>query len=371
MTKSPYSNLSGLLSADIPAEAVSLADWNLVIQQGRSAQVLGALYCRLRETEQLSTVPEPVCWHLQAANVVADKNHRDALNEVDLFLPIFRGLGIPLILLKGSAYVALGAGFSGGRVFSDLDILVPRDRLKDLEDALRWYGWTASYHSVYDQKYYRQWMHELPPLMHRKRRTVLDIHHTILPLTARLKPPAQKFFDNLNPVPAYEGVFTLSSVDMVLHAATHLFMDSEYDHAFRDLLDIDGLLRHFDDGSVQYWQNLLDRAEEMDLLPPLCYALHQVQRVFNTPMPPDMLANCAQKWRPTLPQSWMTAWFARIVSPHHKSCRVPGTGLAQTLFFLRGHGLRMPLGLLVYHLARKAFISPFEGQKEKASVAAK
>lgn len=371
MTEFPARHLSGLLSGNIAAEAVSLADWNLVIQQGRSAQVLGTLYCRLRATEQLSIVPRPVCWHLQAANVVADKNHRDALNEVDLFRPIFHGLNLPLVLLKGSAYAALGAAFSGGRVFSDLDILVPRDRLQDLEGALRWYGWSTAYHSAYDQKYYRQWMHELPPLMHRERRTVLDIHHTILPLTARLKPPAQKLFDGLSPVPGYAGVFTLSPVDMVLHAATHLFLDSEYDHAFRDLLDIDGLLRHFDDGSVQYWQKLLDRAEEMDLLPPLCYALYHVQRVFSTPMPADVVARCDQKWRPMLPRRWMIGWFDRIVSPPHESCRVPGTGLAQKLFFLRGHGLRMPPGLLVYHLARKALISPLASQKDKTGNAAK
>jgi hypothetical protein len=25
-------------------------------------------------------------------------------------------------------------------------------------------GWAATHHDAYDQRYYRQWMHELPPM---------------------------------------------------------------------------------------------------------------------------------------------------------------------------------------------------------------
>ena len=42
----------------------------------------------------------------------------------------------------------------------------------------------------YDDAYYRRWMHELPPLIHRTRDRMIDVHHTILPLTARPRPDA-------------------------------------------------------------------------------------------------------------------------------------------------------------------------------------
>ena len=42
----------------------------------------------------------------------------------------------------------------------------------------------------YDDAYYRRWMHELPPLIHRERDRMIDVHHTILPLTARITPDA-------------------------------------------------------------------------------------------------------------------------------------------------------------------------------------
>ena len=43
----------------------------------------------------------------------------------------------------------------------------------------------TTHHSAYDQRYYREWMHELPPLLHVRRQTALDVHHAIAPETAR------------------------------------------------------------------------------------------------------------------------------------------------------------------------------------------
>ncbi|RLA41882.1 MAG: hypothetical protein DRR06_15355 [Gammaproteobacteria bacterium] len=365
MTQTAFTMLCGLLAGATSAQDVPLSGWNLIIQQGRSAQVLGILRARLESAGQFADVPESVRWHLDAANVVANKNYRDAIVEISQFLPVFKRLDIPLILLKGAAYLAIDASFARGRAFSDLDILVPEPRLEELEKALHFYGWNSSYHSKYDQKYYRQWMHELPPLKHNKRGTVLDIHHTILPLTARLKPPAQKLFDSAVPTKKFDGVWTLSPHDMILHAATHLFMDSEYNHAFRDLVDIDGLLRLYSDDAETFWQDLLARAEEMDLLPPLIYALRHVRRVFDTPVPDVVLRDCLQLWQPRLPVAQMDAWFERILRPPHSSCDLPGTRIAQSLFHVRGHYLRMPIRLLAYHLSRKAIVSPFE--KENTS----
>ncbi|WP_164045505.1 nucleotidyltransferase family protein, partial [Serratia marcescens] len=65
----------------------------------------------------------------------------------------------------------------------DLDILVPRDRLDEVEAALLAAGWEWVKPDPYDDAYYRRWMHELPPLIHRERDRMIDVHHTILPLT--------------------------------------------------------------------------------------------------------------------------------------------------------------------------------------------
>jgi hypothetical protein len=362
MSLTAFKPLCALLTGDVKAKNLSLGEWNLIIQQGRSTHVLGMLYSRLSLREELADVPASVQWHLEAASIVSEKYLRDTWSEIKYFLPVFSGLGQRLILLKGAAYVVSGKSCAVGRTFSDIDILLPKDSLQALELALQWHGWVSSSQSAYDQRYYRDWMHEIPPLVHIKRHTVIDIHHTILPLTAALKPVASKLFESAQEV--VDGVWTLSDMDMLLHSATHLFMDTEFDHAFRDLLDFDGLIRSAVEQGFD-WQALLLRGKEMDLIPPLYYALRYSRRMFNTPVPAEVLVDCAHEWQPVLPIRLMDMLFDRTIMPPHNSARRTGTVIARKLLFIRGHYLRMPLGLLVRHLFHKAFISPYEKSSSK------
>lgn len=357
MSSTAFQPLCALLTGDIKAKDVSLREWNLIIQQGRSTHVLGMIFSRLSLREQLVDVPDSVYWHLEAASIVSEKYLRDTWSEIKYFLPVFTSLGQRLILLKGAAYVISGKSCAAGRTFSDIDILLPKDSLQTLESALQWHGWVGTNQSSYDQRYYREWMHEIPPLIHVKRHTVIDIHHTILPLTAALKPVASKLFENAQEIDG--GVWTLSEIDMLLHSATHLFMDTEFDHAFRDLLDFDGLIRSALEQEFD-WQALLLRGEEMDLMPPLCYALRYSRRMFNTPIPQEVLRDCEHLWQPALPIGLMDMLFDRVIMPPHNSARRNGAVIARKLLFVRGHYLRMPFMLLLRHLFHKAFISPYE-----------
>src|SRR3546814_19808051 len=95
-----------------------------------------------------------------------------------------------LFRAKGTAFAAAGLSAGVGRSIGDLDILVPRDRIDAVEAALLGAGWEWVKPDPYDDVYYRRWMHELPPLIHRERDRMIDLHHTILPLTARITPDA-------------------------------------------------------------------------------------------------------------------------------------------------------------------------------------
>ena len=87
---------------------------------------------------------------------------------------------------------------SRGRLLSDVDLLVPRERLDSFEQTLLGHGWESVKLEEYDQRYYRTWMHELPPLSHPERGLEVDIHHTISPLTSRLSPdPARLIADSI------------------------------------------------------------------------------------------------------------------------------------------------------------------------------
>src|SRR3546814_6947521 len=79
-------------------------------------------------------------------------------------------------------------------------------------------------------------MHELPPLIHRERDRMIDVHHTILPLTARITPDAAALI--ADSVVLGNGLRMLAPADMLVHAAAHLFADGDLAGGMRNLWDI-------------------------------------------------------------------------------------------------------------------------------------
>ena len=115
-----------------------------------------------------------------------------------------------------------------------------RERISDgSKQILQENGWEFPEINAYDNRYYREWMHELPPMVHRERRSVVDVHHGILPRTSRLKPSPDRLLQQAETLG--DGVRVLAPAHIVLHAAAHLFHDGEIAGAIRDLVDLDQL----------------------------------------------------------------------------------------------------------------------------------
>jgi len=333
----------------------SNADWDLLVRQANHSRLLGRVDYRLADKQ----VPEGPAAHLEAARRVTQRQRQAVRFEVAQIRHALAPLGVPVVLLKGAAYVAAGLAPAQGRIFSDIDILVPKTRLEEVEQAMLLHGWVGGHHDAYDEEYYRNWMHEIPPLRHVKRQTVVDVHHTILPETCRAKPDPDKLMSAANPVSEHEDVFTLSSLDIVLHSATHLFYEGELEHGLRDLVDLDALLRHFSKDET-FWDRLIERAAEMDLRRPLYYALRYTQRILQTPVPDATMRAAAAIGKPPTPLAWlMDALFGRALMPDHSSCDDALTPLARWLLYIRSHYLRMPFHLLLPHLVRKAIKKRF------------
>ena len=321
------------------------AQWELLIRQARSADLLSRLALRLQELRSLEKVPVPPRAHLLAARTVWHAQEEAVHREVGQVRKALAPTGVDIILLKGAAYLYAGLPAAHGRTFSDIDILVPRAVLPQVEAALMLHGWATTHHDPYDQRYYREWMHELPPMQHVTRQTVLDVHHAIVPLTARLKPDSAKLLARARPLPEHPGVKVLAPADMVLHSAAHLFLNEELSHGLRDLVDLDSLLRHFG-GEQGFWTALIARATEMDLEQPLRYALRYSNRILGTPVPGDALSGSVSRL--------MDALFLRALQPDHPTASDGLTPMARWLLYVRAHWMRLPPGRLAYHLTVKA-----------------
>lgn len=346
--------VSAALADPARVPGLSPGQWDRLIRQARAARLAGRLAVVLESAQLLAAVPEAPRRHLEAARLFADQQRVAAQREVSLIRDALARTGVPIVLLKGSAYAMARLPVAAGRSFGDIDILVPREAIADVEAALMLAGWASLHRDAYDQRYYRQWMHEIPPMQHLRRGTVIDVHHALVPPTARIAADSEKMRSACVPLEGLPGVFVLAPEDMVLHSATHLFMEGELDAGLRDLADLDALLRDFG-REPGFWQRLPARAGEVGLDRPLFYALRHAREFLNTPVP----AERARQARAGSPPPWllpvMDFCFRRALRPKHHTCDDSWTPLARWALYVRGHWLRMPLHLLWVHLARKAF----------------
>ncbi|HYE37640.1 nucleotidyltransferase family protein [Methylocaldum sp.] len=335
--------------------ACSLAEWDVIIRQCRAAKVLAKLAVQLEDCGLLDCIPEAPRRHLTAARLVANRQDQAVGAEVEQIRKALLKTRVPIVLLKGAAYAMADLPAARGRVFGDIDILVPKERLPDVEAALMLHGWVTTHHNAYDQRYYRQWMHEIPPMRHMRRGTVIDVHHAITPATSRIRADSEKMLATAVPLPGYDNLLVLAPEDMVLHSATHLFLEGELDSGLRDLADIDSLLIHFSAADDDFWNRLVRRATEVGLARPLFYALRYAEKILGTRIPPWVQDKVVME-SPSRPLLGLTdALFLRALQPKHATAADHFTGLARWMLYVRGHWLRMPLPLLIYHLARKAF----------------
>ena len=340
--------------ADLP-----LDQWDLVIRQARQAGVLARLCFQLEDLGILAQAPEKPRRHLEAARTLAVKHARDVRWEVTCVRQVLAECGVAITLLKGAAYLMADLPPARGRLFSDIDFMVRRDRIGEVEDILLKAGWFAEVKDPYDQRYYRRWTHQIPPLQHYQRNTVLDVHHTIVPPTARTPVEVDALAAASLPLGKEGRLRVLAPADMVLHSATHLFNEGEFDRGLRDLLDLSDLLRHFG-AQAGFWDSLAERAETLGLTGPLYLTVRYLDRLLGTPLP-DAIRQAALRWQPSLAKrALFDALFLRALLPDHDSCNDPLTGTARWLLYVRAHYLRMPLHLLLPHLLRKSFYRPRE-----------
>jgi hypothetical protein len=246
-----------------------------------------------------------------------------------------------VVLLKGTAYAAAGLDAGAGRSIGDLDILVPRAALDAVQEALLAAGWEWVKEDDYDDLYYRRWMHELPPLIHKERDRMIDVHHDILPLTARPKPDAAAMI--ADSVALENGLRTLSPADMVVQSAAHLVADGDLAGGLRNLWDIDRMVRQFAAADPYFWTNLGERARRHDLLPAIGRALRLATRLYATPVDAGLAG--------PIPAS--DRWFEHRLLARNGWGQATRPGL-RFAFYIRSHWLRMPPLMLARHLWTKA-----------------
>lgn len=313
-----------------PASVLTLdaAGWTALLCAARAEQLIGSLAHRLDGL----AIPEAAARVLADARAAAEQGRLAALWEAEMARRALGPSDMPVVLLKGTAFVAAGLAAGQGRQIGDLDILVPCERIAEAEALLLAAGWEWVKADPYDDAYYRRWMHELPPLIHRDRDRMIDVHHTILPLTARVTPDAAALIASA--VPLGNGLSVLPPEGMIVHAAAHLFADGDLQGGLRNLWDIRCLLDEF--GGAGFAATLADCAARHGLSDAVARAVRLSAHLFGD----GAALTLADR-----------VYVHRLLARNGWGERT--RKLTEFAFYLRGHWLRMPPLMLAKHLWTK------------------
>jgi hypothetical protein len=333
--------------------------WTTLLTVARAEQLIGTLAHALSD----QSVPDAVAPILADARTNADYQRRTALWEADCARRALASYAGKVVLMKGTAYVAAGLKAGEGRHIGDLDIMTARGDLRQVEELLLSEGgWEWVKEDAYDDAYYRDHMHELPPMIHKERDRMIDVHHTILPLTARPKPDAAAMLGDAVPIHSVrpelvEGKVTrtrpstslgrtdrlsiLSRTDIAIHCAAHLFADGDMSGGLRNLWDFHCLISEFADADPEYCLALQARAQKHQLWGAVHLATRLARDLYGTDIPTSwqIKGNADALFRRRL--LVRTGWGTQAY---------PFTRLA---FYVRSHWLRMPPLMLARHLWTK------------------
>ncbi|KGJ88160.1 nucleotidyltransferase domain-containing protein [Thalassotalea sp. ND16A] len=324
--------------------------WETLIRVLRHEGLLARISVQLQQQGLLDALPPYAQKHLHNAAVLAENQHSSIVFECQQIRKSTQQHGVRFYLLKGAAYVFCGNNTNCGRTFGDIDLLVNKSQINVVENTLLLHGWLADDIDDYDNAYYRNWAHEIPPLKHTGRGSVIDLHHNLVPVVSGRAPKIEYFTDNAI---EYDGFFVLAPAAMTLHSIVHLFINEDFKHGLRDLNDIHLLFTEY--ASEGFWHELDNLASKCGFTLELYLACRYSHRFFQTKIPSEFASKLAQCHGNRLVNLLRDFIFSRVLASKHPLYTRWSNSLAATMALVRGHYLKMPWPILIRHTVHKSY----------------
>ena len=325
--------------------------WQNLVLILRHQQLLACYSARFKQTVFFERIPTRIQRHFLNADILATNHKMQVKYEAAELTRDLSDQGGELIFLKGAGYTLANAAVGEGRIYNDIDLLTDRETIEGVEKKMRLLGWLSQELTSHDEKYYRKWAHEIPPLRHGKRGTIVDIHHNIVPLISGRQIQPSLFMQQSVKTP--EGFQVLSAPAMTLHSLIHLFFNEEVKKGYRDLIDIHTLM--MSNNYKEFWLGLIRLAKETGFGLELFLACRYCHRFLGTQIP-DYAGNAIAQFRPWN-IDFLDFIYTNTLQPNHPICQPKFFGLAEFLILLRGHFQKMPLHILIYHLFTKSGVA--------------
>lgn len=336
-----------------PASAAGLPTraWRELLPQLHQARVMGWFAARAVGSAWEAALPAAVRRQAAAAVVLARAQQRSVRWELGELRRALAGTGVPLVALKGAGYVAAGLAPGQGREMADVDVLVPRQRMASVRAAVEAAGWRTADPDPENRAYFEAWSHQVPTYEHPVRRTLLDIHHTLIAATGRFPTDADALLAAAVEVPG-TGVHVLAPADQLLAAAAHFVRNKEFPAAIRDVLDANLLVRTLGAGDG-FWDAVLARAGIVGVRRPLWFLLAAAGDLLGTQVPPAAWVVVNGWGPPGLARRLLRRWWRRALVPDGLREPAPDVRRSRRGLYLLGLRAGLPLRVMVARTTRR------------------
>ena len=310
------------------------------------AQLHGYIAYKIDDIERY---PKAFTRHLLSIKTFSKAQYVQVIKACNTISNDLEALGAPVLLLKGAAYIAANKANAKGRLISDIDILVSKEHLPEVERLLTSKGWAAKELDNFDEKYYREWSHELPPYSHLETGVTLDIHHNLLPGTSG------KTIDIADIIATKQNtdfnLFVPKDEYLILHSAIHLLLNDDIEKGLRDCLDLHCLLKEYvQSNNIETLQEVFQNADcerEFFVLLNLLTKLFTNEAGIYSDKTLSINNNSTYKS--------IASDLEKAVFPATSYLSNSSNHYARFKVYLRGHLSKMPLSLFIRHIIYKAY----------------
>ncbi len=209
------------------------------------------------------------------------------LKRTEQVVHAFADADIPVALLKGVALAKWTYVDPAARPMVDIDLLVPPQEVERGELLLRRLGYQICVSRRHERDA-RRWLHHLPEYRHPKHGDTIELHHALVPPSAKVRIESSVLWSDVRPIAPGAGVYVLSPADQFLHVMLHLLYSSPIVGRLRQLLDLHVLASRAG-GNSAYWQRVSVRARQYGLQDWLNTSVELLRRIFGTYVPPLLL----------------------------------------------------------------------------------
>ncbi|MDB4540222.1 nucleotidyltransferase family protein [bacterium] len=306
--------LIAALRGNVDLTTLTLRDWDTLLLLASHLELGSQLATSILRTANLQSLPPEVSRTLDHALQAVTFNHKLHTFELKFLKRIAKASNTQPILLKGAAYLACKHAWAAGRKTNDVDLLLASKSLDGFEVALKSEGYEADDElSPSDRRYYRKWLHELPPYKHSYRKLEVDVHFRLLPVSDPRSFPVEDWIERSRSLNDPSPFRVLDPVDQVLHAIINLGHTGEFRRATRDTWDIscltNPLSQEFNEQTsnervVDFdWQELHQRTNQLRLQKTVSHILLLGEELVGLSMPENFIEDITGKSKSRLRQS--------------------------------------------------------------------